>query len=1758
MSIGKFLRKLQKSFRQLWRLSGKSLKSFINRLLASMLGRGGRRERQATAGFVLPTVAMVMLVVVLLTTAMVLRSFDRAKNASNFRVSEAVLNVSAPAVERAKAKIEALFSDPILPRSTPTETTLYNTMLTQPEKYRFGDEIALKLWDDFGNGKDDTYAPDTKVSSLDDGSADKLERSETLNTAWKFPVDTDNNGLFDSFTLYGIYFRTPPISGSSTTRPRSAIEARTPPMEDVAFTGNCEAAAGTSAGLVGSNGWYKVGSELRKSFYIYTATVPITVDPTKIFSLTGGTDSIFNPDKYEKYQGISGFAALEVQQDQGQIPLQYQSVWYEDDLVISPGPGLRLNGRVFTNSNLFVEQRSGDIQLYLISSPASCYFADENSKIIVGGELVNGDPTRDTVTAAPTVDLFNENMATGDTPTAKQITNGTNESVSNAASLVAYNNEAYVQRIDFLVRSAIAGALGNYEVDSSGKVTSMPKDPQEVQTRVKAELEANKGGLDASKVRRDKLEAYFRNRTRRVPFKEVGTGKNALMVGTTNYKETDVDDDGVADANSSVFPGKPFPPGEASAVDLRPPAQWMYPTDPADGKSPGSYTTLTLVPEQPGMTKPEVREEEDPLKENYLGDRILLGNNLPALWYKDGRFVGEEEPQEISGVNWTKPSGEGPRTRWTRVQRLDDLGSTDRDGLWEQAAAQEPENDLENLGGLRVVTGAGIYVTDVTDEEFLNENSFLPRPVLGVGVDDPPKLYGTVGTENNKVVWPDTMPMWEDTGSSTDDKPNGKPDQYYNIATKAGDKRGDLLMRATAVYHYAKEVDGDDFKDELPIACVSSYYDPTTRDTAKNRISSGSGSSWDDALIDPLSGLDDKRYDATVGRSNNGIVYPRPHDKKDRSMLGATLIGRLEQQASLVFPNGRVVNQALRTALEKLGKQELSLADNSAIDAEVCAIRIHFGEISPVSSPPIPHGAIYEQAFLDAQQIKAIHRDDEGSPLDETFSLNSGVDDGLKDSPAYDLPIEQRQPLEIRATVLNLEKLRTTTITPATGLKGPSTEFLLPNTGIIYATRNDALPDMSASGPDYATRLALSAVDFKLDPTRRPNAIMLVDGDRLDRKRSPENDYKEEEKGLILATNLPVYIQASEGEDGSTYGFNLHQTTSGAIQEEFETILNDSWSNFYSRNKLDPDFACRNDQPGCTTSGDLWRSATIISDAVTLLSDQFRFGYRVEGDYDLRSNAGGARVDKEGKSAANIIADFDTYGTPDEDPDRVRKQNGFFANNFVTSRDFDDSAYQSDPTKDPPSGYLPSSYFNNFVTPVQRRTKFHEYVMEICRKPMVELCTPEDWVVGPRDLKIKASELAIGTSEGSLLSGTTARPATNSADRRYPRRVAFLRNPSNRLILTYNSGKARPIPIGINSSGQVQWYPYRKVKLPLKDNKLDLVNGKMTEITPISESRPRTKSNTLWYTTRASDTTGASVRNYTMPDSSSSRLWYRQGEKDGLLTIPELSYEKDDAAAKGIAGVKYIIGTDPNEQPLLEPVLQLQKTKGNVSTSGSSDFKSIIPTTPVRETRWLQRPNASTFNIVAVAGQGPIRIDTANERTEFGGGLQNYVRTLENWADVELRVNGSFIQSKQNNYATGPQRSLSNNTKDLTGENALFYGQLQGYNTNNGSGSLEDSNLGTNPYYMPPKRRFSFDVGLMTQAPDLFAQQFTVEPASSPKEFLREVGRDDDWIEVLLCAGEASDLVGDSEATYSNFAVPDKKQRPSICQKDTTGYPANP
>ena len=959
-----------------------------------------RKHQQAgNAGFVLPTVTMVSVVVVLLTTAIMFRSFDRAKNASNVRVNQMVMNSAAPAIDRAKAKLNKLFKDQRLSRATPTETELDNVLVTYKDEYTFGDERNLIV---------DCYDPSSGLKHQGICSSDK-----ELKTAWEFPIDTDNNGKFDSYTLYGIYYKNPALSGTSFVK-RNPVQARAIPMTITSAGGSCpNNNTAISASLAGVNGWFKGNKSLSlvKGFFVYTVTVPIT-------------STVPNNSTYEKASNSKGFSALEYEQDKIKRSLLNNAVIYQDDLYLTAEDAdFKLNGGIFTNGNLLAGSTSDkSIKIYQVSSKDSCFYEADNAKITVGGNIATVGASGSTK-----FDLF---PGKGVTPTqAQAISLSGNESVTDATTDVAYNNLAYVQRVNSLV--------------AAQKANSADSDPSEVKKgieRIKAAIGLSSYTSDQiDKIRSEQLTLYFQKRTRRVPVKDTD--------GTTS-------------------------PLQGTGDSLRPKDAWIYPTDPNNGKTGTGYTGLTLKTAGntllPAATEPSLLLKNG--KEQLLGDRIRVGNNLPQLWWKTSKFMGPDpgDIQNISGIKWDSWDSNNPSTqnryRFSRIQNLADAGSTDRDRDWELAAAKVPDNPQDPVGGLRVVTGAGIYLRKDDTAATIDFTTALPT------IPEPPD---------------NTSP----------------PDANTPY----------LKMRASAVYHYKQA--GYSQTAPKPIACISSFYYYASKSTTKNKNQSGLPP-W--TLPLPV-GFDVGDTDPN-GLSNNGIVYGPP--TKIVSNYQAVLNYQSTLKYKLKYNNERSIDDGLLAGALATTAANRTLSQQSTIDAAICALQILDGSISPTNTV-IPHGAIFE----------------------------------AKDKAS----------LAFSSTVLNLGLLKGQKIGDTT----PPQEYLIPNSGIIYATRDDALVG------------------------KNKNAIILTNGSDISR----ELNYRDAEKGLIVATNLPLYIKGD---------FNLH------TQEEFNTPLDSTWGNFYTRSDRNPNFACRPNDPklkingvdSCPT-GDKWRSAAVISDSITLLSNNY-------------------------------------------------------------------------------------------------------------------------------------------------------------------------------------------------------------------------------------------------------------------------------------------------------------------------------------------------------------------------------------------------------------------------------------------------------------------------------------------------------------------------------------------------------------------------
>lgn len=1730
-------RKLVKAVQSLLRTVGRLSKRSATRATRSLMRTLTRRSRRANlpAGFVLPTVTMVMLVVVLLTLAVTMRTFDRAQNARNFQVDQATLQASTPAIERARAKIDQLMNSF---SNTPSDIQIDNAL--KSPIYRFGDETPIAVAYDINDDKKLTLSPST--------SAD-ITQDEVVRNAWRFPVDTDNDGKFDSYTLYNILFRSPSRATQGNigefNRARMPLESRTPPMPPGGNISDfCAAAVGNAAAMAGDSDWFKLNGKLQKSIFVYVATVPLS-DADLV-----GKD----PTKYTK--GKNSFSSLEYEQDRARIPLSNNAVWFDDDVELTGVSAINLNGRLFTNSNFLVSTTytgSKPIQFLQVSDPRSCFYTKENSKIVVAGNVANGGVVADAKDNTGNVQIHRFNGAnvspTGQT-SADGITSTNKTTTETDGTTVGYNTKAYNQRLGTLVTAALwlhDGApptpVGNYPNNvpvTKASVSAVAKYPKELSDAFALQFDANPGA-DPRELLKGQLENYFKERMRRVPFKEIA-------VGTAEADAVKPLPSPLTSSNyTSVFSG-----------DFRPPDDWMRVVQPGTDTPITNLPTLQYLPAQ--NQDPKDPSQVSTAPESLIGDRVLVGNGLPSRWLKDdGTVAPKGTTQPVPSKYWQKPPMPGTddtstkRFRQSFVDTLPDLGNTTRGGFWEVQAAKAPK-PYENSGGLRVVTGAGIYYRPLSTEAKIKADSFLPKPVTG----------------DDTVVWPDTMPM---TGGLND------PTTTVDESTAPPH----LRMRATVVYHYANNASTTTTPIQKPIACISSYYDPTNADTARNKDGLPDVSGVIDTNADGVINASDKLADGTAwtarptgapnARSNNGVVY-------SASSINESISDELKEQAKLRFPDGRLVNQPLADAIAK--GSALTNADASAIHAAQCAIGILNGTLTPDDSI-IPHGAIKEGSFLDGREVKTVHRRSTTTPTTSTTAaqwlnwLRIGEVGDLRSNTVndtYTLPLEQRQPLEIRVTELDLNLLRKKAI--ANTINAGVDEYLLPNSGVIYATRDDALPDVSSVDDptsDINTPsqkdLLVSSSDFKLDPSRRPNGIRLINGASLVRK-DDTNTYRDVERGLILATNLPVYIR-SQRLSGGLEGFNLHKNpdpSSTTLIEEFTKQLI-TGTDFYSRSNtsgdpgFDKSFACRQDQRGCSGNGDQWRASTIIADSISLQSSPsatagnvfgFWDGFRDNGDYDLNNNRD---VDLwqtslgTGYSATNFdtaptavtppaLPTTPSKGNPDNGnpatPVNIRLRNGFFYNNFVTSADWAtqlnpaDIAYDGYPRKLTPSASdttnknFMTSYLAGGVTPVQRRvTGVPEYLMEVCPKLPVSQCGPTDWTLDGATVTTATSGV-IGDSFTitKYKAGTTGVPADITL-RRFPRRVAFKRDGDRKLLnsdgnVVVGSGlTALPVPLGISSGGNIVEVPYSAAPPAL-----------------------RTTNPSLWFQTTKIPTSTPDTP-YLYPTSGSAATPTYQA--DNLLLLRPIDVTK------------------PTDQPLLVPMLSIHSPTGTPGTDDATVFGGTgRPADKSLHAQWLMKAslgiqgsgtsgNPTIFNATFVSRNTPSRPTPG----ETGGGLANFVRLQEQWGGGITRtlyISGNFIQTGQSNYGTGPIMSAD---PSLSAQSGLFLslsGDKAPYRWDDSDKSFlyrGGGFLGRAPFYFPPTRNWGFDVGILSQMPDLFGQRFTGKAVAQSVEYFRGMNRDDTWVKNLLCAA-APDATGN----YTQKAL---ASRPTTVEQNCPALP---
>ncbi len=344
--------------RKIRRFPKTALKRFVSDLLRLTL-LSNRPRRMAQAGFVLPTTVLLVLMVVLTATALTYRTLSRSQINIAEREQVRVANVAAPAIDRAKSKIEFIFTqDPRYTSGLPTPDVLASLMLDEP----YPNTVDRLVTD-----KDPFTLPDEKRIDINgDGKLDNAwvftDSNTTEQVAYSILVESQGR---DTSTLpggknYTSVRATSPINIDKA----KALVTRTGPVATTAPSSTCLNARAESGWEVVDRG---SSASLQKNFQI----------------------NVFVPNTNNVNRTVQAF---EFQQARIAERGNKWAAWFRYDLEIYPGTSFAINGAMHTDSNLIVGafESNSKFESFKISSQNSCVYGKEASEITVGvGSAVN-------------------------------------------------------------------------------------------------------------------------------------------------------------------------------------------------------------------------------------------------------------------------------------------------------------------------------------------------------------------------------------------------------------------------------------------------------------------------------------------------------------------------------------------------------------------------------------------------------------------------------------------------------------------------------------------------------------------------------------------------------------------------------------------------------------------------------------------------------------------------------------------------------------------------------------------------------------------------------------------------------------------------------------------------------------------------------------------------------------------------------------------------------------------------------------------------------------------------------------------------------------------------------------------------------------------------------------------------------------------------------------------------------------------------
>jgi hypothetical protein len=303
-------------------------------------------------GFVLPTIAILLLIMSLVVSSLLFRSLNRTTQVIGERNQQVVYNAATPAIDRAKAKIEFLFrQDPRFPGGLPSDRDLDEILKNTKPDIQDIDPATAGVQNPYD------FPDETRIDINNDG---------VLDNAWSFRLNTGGDGNAKTIA-YSILTRTVDDRGTASTTDdidRTATDSTKAPRlivrnGPINLVRSGDAACQDIYGAPDA-GWDQLGAALVRRAFQVTA---LAIDSNNTASRT--------------------VATLEMQQDRQAERGNKWGAWFRNDLEIFPGPLFRWNGSMHTEGNLIIGGTS--FNTYLISSPRSCLYTRENSEITVGG-----------------------------------------------------------------------------------------------------------------------------------------------------------------------------------------------------------------------------------------------------------------------------------------------------------------------------------------------------------------------------------------------------------------------------------------------------------------------------------------------------------------------------------------------------------------------------------------------------------------------------------------------------------------------------------------------------------------------------------------------------------------------------------------------------------------------------------------------------------------------------------------------------------------------------------------------------------------------------------------------------------------------------------------------------------------------------------------------------------------------------------------------------------------------------------------------------------------------------------------------------------------------------------------------------------------------------------------------------------------------------------------------------------------------------